>query len=387
MTTEPFVPGLVVAQLLGWPIELLLAMLVAAFAGGILGAALGALPAFVFTGVMVIAGEMARIAGMVSLEEGFGLGDPAGAVTAEIAFGAFFGPHIAFAAGAAASAYAAKQGYMEPGFGGNWGYHDAKNILIAFAGKHNDVLLVGGIFGVIGFLVFFISDGFGLPWDPIAFGVVVSALAHRLAFGYDAIGRVRADGILDVTPFEREDQRATAGEAGEPDPRLDAEPWLPWYYKWSGVSIVGFAFGVLGGLTFWATGSPYLAFGISAASLVFLNLSITDDYAIFQVPVPVTHHITLPASTAPMAYAGLTLADATPSTAQAELLLAEAVVLGAVFGILGALFGELSQRIFYMHGDTHWDPPATSIVMTTFLIAALALAGVFPTSGWVPLPV
>ncbi|WP_247002329.1 hypothetical protein [Halosolutus gelatinilyticus] len=95
----------------------------------------------------------------------------------------------------------------------------------------------------------------------------------------------------------------------------------------------------------------------------------------------------LPAATAPMAYAGLTLADATPSTAQAELLLLEAIALGAVFGILGGLLGELSQRIFYMHGDTHWDPPATSIVMTTFLIALLALVGVFPSSGWIPLPV
>ncbi|AGB37688.1 hypothetical protein [Natronococcus occultus] len=387
MSVETLGADVVVLQVLGWPIELLLAMLVAAFAGGVLGAALGALPAFVFTGFMVIAGEMARIAGMVSLEDGFGLGDPAGGVTAEIAFGAFFGPHIAFAAGAAATAYAAKQGYMEPGFGGNWGYHDGKNILIAFAGKHDDVLLVGGAFGVLGFLVFFVSDGLGLPWDPIAMGVVISALAHRLALGYGAIGDVRADGLLDVSPFEREDDHATAGEAGEPDPRLDVEPWLPWYYQWSGVTIIGFAFGVLGGLTFWATGSPYLAFGISAASLIFLNLGITDDFATFQVPVPVTHHITLPAATAPMAYAGLTLADATPSAAQAELLLAEAIVLGAIFGVLGALFGELSQRIFYMHGDTHWDPPATSIVATTFVIAVLALVGVFPTSGWVPLPI
>ncbi len=379
--------SVVVAQILGWPPELLAAMIVAAFAGGILGAAFGALPAFVFTGVMVVAGEMARISGMVTLEEGFGLGDPAGVVTAEIAFGAFFGPHIAFGGGAAASAYAAKKGYMEPGFGGGWGYHDAKNILIAFGGRYNDVLLVGGLFGVVGFLVFFVSDGLGLPWDPIAMGVVLSALAHRLAFGYDVVGTVRGDGILDVSPFEREDEHETAGQAGEPNPRLDTEPWLPWFYRWSGVAIVGFAFGVLGGLTFWATGSPYLAFGISAASLIFLNTGITEDFAIFQIPVPVTHHITLPASTAPMAYAGLTLADATPSTAQAELFLLEAIVLGAVFGILGALFGELSQRLFYMHGDTHWDPPATSIVATTFVIAVLALVGVFPTSGWVPLPV
>lgn len=100
-----------------------------------------------------------------------------------------------------------------------------------------------------------------------------------------------------------------------------------------------------------------------------------------------THHITLPAATAPMAYLGIGLAEAAPSVVQAELLLLEAILLGAVFGVLGALLGELSERIFYAHGDTHWDPPATSIVATTFLIAVLAMGGVFPTAGWVPTPV
>lgn len=88
-----------------------------------------------------------------------------------------------------------------------------------------------------------------------------------------------------------------------------------------------------------------------------------------------------------MAYVGLGLAEASPAAVQAELLLLEAVVLGAVFGILGALLGELSERTFYAHGDTHWDPPATSIVITTFLIAVLAMIGVFPTAAWVPTPI
>nr|WP_265108415.1 dihydroxyacetone kinase subunit DhaK [Halosolutus halophilus] len=50
------------------------------------------------------------------------------------------------------------------------------------------MLLVGGLFGILGFLVFFVSDGFGLPCDSIAMGVVISALGHRIAFDYDAIG-------------------------------------------------------------------------------------------------------------------------------------------------------------------------------------------------------
>jgi len=207
------------------------AMLIAAFAGGVLGAAIGALPAFVFTGVMVIAGEAARIAGVVSLEEGADLG--AMGITAQIAFGAFFGPHIAFAGGAAASAYAAKQGYMGPDFGSGWGYHDAKNILIAFGGKHNDVLIVGGLFGMLGYLVFFVSDFVAAPWDPIAFGVVVSALAHRVLLGYDAVGRIQTDGILDLSAFDREETDETDGTAGQPVDRLLVEPWLPWFRTWA----------------------------------------------------------------------------------------------------------------------------------------------------------
>ena len=360
------------------------AMIVASFAGGVIGAAIGSLPAFVFCGFTVIAGETARIAGFVSTEGGVALGDAG--ITAHVAFGAFFGPHIAFAAGAAASAYAAKQGYMGPDFGAGWGYHDGKNILIAFGGRHDDVLVVGGLFGVFGYVVFFVSDFLAAPWDPIAMGVVLSALAHRIAFGYDVIGTVRSEGILDLSPFDRETMYETDETGGSPAERLVAEPWLPWYREWSAVAIVGFAFGALGGLTFWGTASPFLAFGISAATLVFLNLGIEDDFGAFQLKVPVTHHITLPAATAPMAYVGFGVAEATPAAVQAELLLVEAIVIGAVFGIVGALLGELSERVFYAHGDTHWDPPATSIVLTTFIIAVLAMIGVFPSSGWVPVP-
>ncbi len=355
------------------------AMILASFAGGILGAALGALPAFVFMGFVIVGGEALRIAGMNIA------GIELGGYTDNLAFGAFFGPHIAFAAGAAATAYAAKKGYMEPGFGGNWGPHKAKNILIAYAGRKLDVLLVGGVFGIIGWLVFYLSDLVGAPWDPIAFAVVVSALVHRLVLRYPVIGKVRGDNLFDLGPFKRGETHETDGQGGKPAERLNAEPWLPWFCEWQNVGLIGLAFGALGGLTFFYTGSMFLAFGFSAATLVFLNLSFTEDFKLPQVPVPATHHITLPAATAVAAYAGF---EGMPeiATVQAEIILLEAIGIGALFGLLGALLGEVAQRIFFMHGDTHWDPPATSIVVTTLLIAILPLAGVFPTAGFVPLP-
>lgn len=68
--------------------------LLAAFGGGAFAAAIGALPAFILTGFIAIVG-----AGIVAITGNSFLLD-------HIAFGSFFGPHITFAAGVAAAAYA-----------------------------------------------------------------------------------------------------------------------------------------------------------------------------------------------------------------------------------------------------------------------------------------
>lgn len=122
-----------------------------------------------------------------------------------------FGPHVAFAGGAAATAYAARQGYMDSG----WAYHDAKNILAAFSSHRTDVLVVGGLFGTLGYLFTYASGQvLAAPWDPVAMGVVFSAVVHRLAFGYDLMGTPAGDGFFDLSPFERgSNAPPTAGTA------------------------------------------------------------------------------------------------------------------------------------------------------------------------------
>lgn len=358
-------------------------MAIAAFGGGLFGAVLGALPAFILCGFMVIAGEAANIASRAAGVEAADIGLWGLGVTGQLGFGPLFGPHVAFAGGVAATAYAARQGYMDSG----WAYHDAKNILTAFSSHRTDVLVVGGLFGSLGYLFTYASEQLlAAPWDPVAMGVVFSAVVHRLAFGYDLMGTPAGDGFFDLSPFERGERRAADGGDG-PQERLAAEPWLDWQYEWSGVAVLGVGVGIAGGFIYWATGSPYLGFGISAASLIFMNASVDDDFADVQVTVPVTHHITLPASTAPMAYAGLALPESWPSAIASEVTLFEVLVLGAIFGLLGALAGEVIERLFYAHGDTHFDPPATSIAFTTFVIAVLSMLGVFPTAGWVPTPI
>jgi hypothetical protein len=346
-------------------------LLLAAFAGGAFGAALGALPAFCFTGFMVIAGEAANLAvnsvGVAEAVEAAALGAPG--ITGSIAFGTVFGPHISFAGGAAAAAYAAKKGYMDFGFD----YHEAKNIPAAL-GTKPDVLVVGGLFGILGYVITAISANLAAPWDPIAIAVVLSAVAHRLVFGYDLIGDVRGGGLFDMGPFEREEMRPAESDAGamtdggETKQRLATEPWLPHQYEWGNVAMIGLTAGLLGGIIALTTGSAFLGFGISAASLTFLNLGVER--------IPVTHHMTLPASTAALAVTG----------GSAEVG-AVAMVVAGVFGVSGALTGEVVQRVFYAHADTHFDPPAAAIVVNTFFIAVLAIVGVFSTSVWIPLPV
>lgn len=342
-----------------------LGMLLAAFAGGAFGAAIGALPAFIFTGFLVMFGESVKIlAGDLSGIAGYDpmLFEQTAAITDQLGFGPVFGPHISFAGGAAASAYAAKKGYMDTGFP----YHEAKNIAFA-QGPKPDVLIVGGLFGILGYWITTLSVTFGLPWDPIALGVVISALLHRVILGYPVIGKVKK-GLLNMAPF-------ASGEKREPEPeriskvRLLVEPWLGHQYKWADVSVLGIVVGILAAFITYQTGSVFMPFGISAASLLFLNLGVER--------IPVTHHMSLISSTSIVAATG---------GGYMEYSLGSMLLIGALFGLIAALFGELFQRVFYAHGDTHVDPPAGAIVMGTLLIAALALFGLFPDSAWIPLP-
>lgn len=344
-----------------------LGMLLAAFAGGAFGSSLGALPAFIFTGFLVMAGETASILSgdvlqVLAIDAEFA---NANTITGSLGFGPVFGPHISFAAGAAASAYASKQGYMDTGFP----YYEGKNILYAF-GPKPDVMFVGGLFGILGYWITTISTTLALPWDPIAIAVVLSAFIHRLAFGFPIIGEAK-EGLLNMKPFEEGTRRIREEE--EPgkaeESRLTVEPWLGHQYKWKDVTMLGFVVGILAAFITYKTGSVFLPFGISAATLLFLNCGVAN--------IPVTHHISLVASTAIVAATG---------GEYVEYSLYLMLLLGSLFGVISALCGELIQRIFYAHSDTHLDPPAAAIVMGTFLIAVLAMTGVFSSSAWIPLP-
>jgi hypothetical protein len=379
----------------------LVGLLFVAFGGGALGAALGAYPAFALSGFVVVVGEAATLAGGAT-------GTPWGAsavtlgttgVAASVGLGPALGPHVAFGGGAAAAAYAARKGYLDTGFA----YYEAKNVTYSL-GARVDVLAVGGAFGVVGLLLAALSAGTlgaagdlpwpGLPWDPLMASVVLSAFLHRLAFGYPLVGNVRGD-VLDMTPFERGERRRPvagpggAGSGGTEDesgsggavgPEADAagryvvEPWLPHQSGWASVALLGAAAGAFGAFVAYATGSALLAFGLAAASTVFLSLGMER--------APVTHHMVLPASVLVVGLAG----GATGPSAVADALsLPVAAAAGALAGALAGVLGELAGRVLYAHADTHLDPPAASIVLTTFLIGLLDVFGLL-SQGVIPAP-
>ena len=354
--------------LIGMEWEQFILLLITALAGGAFGAAIGALPAFIFTGFVVFLGEgiaiLQRELGAASPE--IGAGELAAGVTGVIGFGAITGPHIAFAGGVAASAYAGKKyPEMEPA---DWDYHFGKNILYAF-GTKPDILAVGAIFGVVGvilnqlFAAVLVVGGTGLT-DSIALTVVASAFLARIVFGYPIVGKSAGGSLLDMSPFEREEPRMAADGGEVPQEhqgRLATEPWLPHQYKWSGVTAIGLVGGILGGYIWIQTGSIFMGYAISAMSLLFLQLGVEK--------IPVTHHITLVGAVGAVVVA--------PVAGSVVALLA-----AGAFGAVSGLLGEVTQRIFYAHSDTHVDPPAMAIALSMLIVGVLAIIGVFPNAGY-----
>lgn len=342
--------------------ELTIEILVAGLAGGMVGAAIGALPALSLAGILIVIGE---IAGALSAQldidvettpvidvaptplEAIGL-------TGAIGFGPVLGPHVAFAGGVAAAAFVGRRETFDTTFR----YHQAKNITKPL-GSAPATLLVGGVFGLLGVLVARIAAGLEIPVDPIFLAIVVSAFVHRLALGYPLVGRVRGmnRSILDMSPHVRDDrwgEESFETEQGT-EGRKVVEVWLPDHYEWDNVAVLGLAVGLASGYIALVSNSAFLAFGITLAALAFLCVGLYS--------FPVTHHMALPAGIAAIAVAG-------------EFDPIVALIAAGLFGVLGALLGEVAQRVFYAHGDTHVDPPAVSIVLTSLLLTLLATVGV-----------
>lgn len=295
--------------------------LLGAFGGGLFGAAIGGLPAFIFTGFTLLVGIGLALSGAVTFD-----------FSGSIAFGPVLAPPVAFGGGVAAAAYAARRGILKSG----------KDITSGLAGLNApDVLLVGGLFGLLGFAVMkiltYLVNG---ALDAGGLTVILSAIAVRLIFG--------TTGFFG-TPTEEAAKRGRFVPGGD-------QVWVPYQQDWLQVSVIGLGAGLMSSWAALAVAAadPDLAgigtligFGISAASLIFMQAGFN---------VPVTHHMTLVAATA--------------ASASGSLLV------GALFGVIAAIVGECASRLMLIHGDTHIDPPANAIWILTLLITILNRIGI-----------
>ncbi|PKZ89355.1 hypothetical protein CYK24_03425 [Trueperella bernardiae] len=330
--------------------------LVAAFGGGAFGAAIGGQTAFIFTGLMYLIGLGVYMAGM-----------DASPYMDSVVFGPVFGPHIAFAGGATAAAYAAWKGAMPKGTNG-------RDIVTPLAGLgRSDILVVGGVTGMIGYilnlaiaqvlptlrtdpLLHYGNEALGST-DTVALTIIIIAIVTRFVFGKTGIfNKVNGLGLLEV------------GEG---------KHWVEHQEKWSVTATHGLtsgllsAFGTLvvvqhffevsGGAI--ANHAQLLGWAISAVTLIFLTCGL---------PTPVTHHMTILASIAALRFMPIIAGTSDPAMWTAGNL-ALACIIGGIFGILGGLLGEILARMTNSNGDTHIDPPAFAIWIGTTLIHVTAV--------------
>ena len=301
--------------------------LLAACVGGIIGAIVGPNNAFGFTGVMILTG--------------FGIA----ATTGDsfffdyVAFGPAFGPHVAFAGAAAASAYSAKKVLLATG-------RDIDPPLGSL--KDPTVLWLAAGFGVAGMVVqrlIALIPWFGSHTDSVALTVFISGCVARLAFGSTGIfhGPTAPEGT-----HRWLDHQETPGQLGTV--AFGAA------FMASGVGIVLASYAKANLPETAAT-----AVVNSAQALPFAFSALCIFLLVAGQKVNVTHHITIIAALAAVQF--------WLATDNAWL----ALVAGIVFGIMSGFVAEfVIARLTYYYGDTHIDPPAGTIwIMTTLIHIAL----------------
>ena len=292
--------------------------LIAAFGGGAFAAAIGGVPAFIFTGFLSIIGAIAAMCGA---------GDASAVLINYMAFGSFFGPHISFAGAVAGAAYAKKKGVLENG----------ADIVTPLVGLNEpDTLLVGGVFGVIGFLfktlvvdnIFAGTISPRLVTDGPGFTVFFSAVLVRLVFGgkLKTSDRIISEGkvFTNTVVMSICYSLVVAG-----------------VYAWAAQTGLNEAFAGM---------YHVLIFGLAAIGLLFACMG--HAYAGH-------HHVwIIAAEAAVQSYA---------HTQNAFVCL----ICGIICGTLAGILGDVDGNVFNCGTDSHIDNPAFAIWIMTFVVNAI----------------
>lgn len=279
--------------------------LLAAIGGGAFGAIIGALPSFIMTGFIVIAGVAVAMSGGPDVLIG------------NVAFGPYFGPHISFAGAVAATVFAAnKAKKLDAG----------ANILPSLAQFGNwQIILVGGVFGGLGYLVHYLySSVLKIPTDTVALTVFTLGVLARIAFGNTKV----------------------TGNYDKPEKRKFISTGNDLVF----VLVLGASIGLLTG----GVGSMMakagldislfhvLAFGIAAVTLIFTQTGFG---------CPGTHHIAITSALACV-------------VTQGQIL--PAVITGAVAALMGDFAQKTFNDYGDSHIDA---PAFTIMILTAVLLA------------------
>ncbi|MDL1913573.1 MAG: hypothetical protein FDW93_03505 [Bergeyella sp.] len=220
-----------------------------------------------------------------------------------------------------------------------------------------DVLLVGGIFGVMGYIIVEFTKRIpvlGSNTDNIALTVLILGILVRVIFG------VKNKKVFNT------------------DFRVDKKTgrcWLPFQSTIPQVFIISLSSAILA-----ASMAVAIHFNLgtnegdiegSSWSILLYNVHILpfaiSALCIFFVAMgykfPVTHHVTITSALAAWMFY--------PIVGHHIYF---AVFLGTVMGVFSGLMCEFFARLFYIDGDTHIDPPASIIwISTTITLMSVKL--------------
>lgn len=283
--------------------EITLLSLATAFAGGLVGAAIGGMRAFAFCGLTFLLGTL------------WSYFNPGSFVNGAVAWGPFFGPHVAFAGAVGAAGYAASRGLVHSG-------RDLTTALIRL--RSPIVLAMGGLFGIAGFcmqiLFTRIPQPGGTPWiNSIALSIAVNALAVRRIFGKTNLFCCRGKYLSWQTL-----------------PSRPLHLLLVICVSAFGSAIFNTSFPASTGILFGISFMFLLPLLVNRKAPVILHIVWASEYGTF-----ITGDLSW----------------------------------GAALGIFTGIFGEVCARYCLVYGDTHIDPPALSLAVTLTVIPLLISSG------------
>lgn len=252
-----------------------------AFCGGIFGTLIGGTAAFIFSGLLVLLGSVI----IITTGQTF--------FVDTVAMGPMFAPHIAFVGSVAAASFTSTP----------------KDTMSARLKEENIMsLLIGGLFGTIGFLIFKIINTIHPDLDASALSVLVCAILTRF---------ISRKPIWCKNPPQKSN--------------------LTFIGIWS------FAIAILTAQIVKITGIANIGWAISAVSLVFLYID-RDNF-------PVTHHITM--------IAGMVV------------LTTNSILIAGIIGALISVLGEIVDSQLNSEVTSAFDMPATLIGLMSVLLVVL----------------